>query len=71
MWYKETLYKNKVRIIVESSENSTDDDSYRVASMKRSKKCRSHVTVEVENHPVRFQVDSGADVNIFDDLNHV
>ena len=33
--------------------------------MKSSKKCRSHVAVD--NHPVRFQVDSGGDVNIIDE----
>ena len=35
--------------------------------MKSNKKYRNHVTVRVDNHPVRFQVDSGADVNIMDE----
>ena len=58
--------KKKVRTIVESTDSDTDDDSYRVSSVKSSKKYRSHVTVKVGNHPVRFQIDSGADVNIMD-----
>jgi hypothetical protein len=50
----------KVRTVVESPDSDTDDDSYQVSSVKSSKKCRSHVTVKVDNHPVA-QVDSGAD----------
>ena len=45
----------------------THDDSYQVSSVKSNKKYSSHVTVRVDNHPVRFQVDSGADVNIMDE----
>ena len=59
--------KKKVRHIVESNDSDTDDDSYKVSSVKSNKKYRSHVTVRVDNHPVRFQVDSGADVNIMDE----
>ena len=53
--------KKKVRHIVETNDSDTDDDSYKVSSVKSNKKYR------VDNHPVRFQVDSGADVNIMDE----
>ncbi|XP_028418120.1 uncharacterized protein K02A2.6-like [Dendronephthya gigantea] len=59
--------KKNVRIIAGSDDSETDDDSYRVSSVKSGKKCRRHVTVKVDSHPVRFQVDSGADVNIMDE----
>ena len=59
--------KKQVRHIVESNDSDTDDDSYKVSSVKSNKKYRNHVTVRVDNHPVRFQVDSGADVNIMDE----
>ena len=37
-----------------------------IASLKDKKKNRSHVIVNI-NVPVRFQVDSGADVNVLDE----
>ena len=58
------MCKNKK---VRTTDSNTDDDSYRVSPVNSSKKCRSHVTVTVDNHPVHFQVDLGADVNIIDE----
>ena len=57
-----------LRSILESNDSDTDDDSYHLSSVKSNPKCRRYVTVKVGNHPVHFQVDSGAHVNVMDEL---
>ena len=52
---------------VADSSSSESDDSYKIASLKDKKKNRSHVIVNINDVPVRFQVDSGADVNVSDE----
>ena len=52
--------------VADSSSNESDD-SYKIASLKDKKKNRSHVIVNINDVPVRFQVDSGADVNVLDE----
>ena len=52
---------------VADSSSSESDDSYEIASLKDKKKNRSHVIVNINDVPVRFQVGSGADVNVLDE----
>ena len=52
--------------VADSSSNESDD-SYKIASLKDKKKSRFHVIVNINDVPVRFQVDSGAEVNVLDE----
>ena len=52
---------------VADSSSSESHDSYKIASLKDKKKNRSHVIVNINDVPVRFQVDSGANVNVLDE----
>ncbi len=52
---------------IDNVNDSDSEDKYRVSAVKGKSKVRTTIAININAVPIKFQIDSGADVNIIDE----